>query len=122
MSSLLQFNGEISRKGVGLQFYTVVKDEPNWTKYNGPDAYKPSPDSTTFTEPNDTFTCQVCGRKHPRVSVAFRKPVGMFGPWVVFRYNGGEQVPDLSIPIPVFQLPIGARTLSDEESSKIWHS
>lgn len=123
MSSLLQFGGQVTRAGVHLQFVKVVKGE-QWERYNGPGAYQPSPDSTVFTEddPAHTYTCQQCGRVHARIYVAVRKPAGMFGVWVVFRYNGEEHVPDLSIPISTFKLPRDARPLSDEESSKVWHS
>ena len=122
MSSLLQFNGTINHCGVGLQFIQVEKNEPQWTKYNGPESYHPSSESTTFTKEVDTYVCKTCGRSHARIAVAYRKPAGMFGCWVIFRYNGDEHVPDLSIPISVFRLPRDAKTLTDEQSSAIWHS
>jgi hypothetical protein len=98
MSSLLQFGGKVDpRKGVGLVF--ALEEE-------GASAYD----------------CLDCGRRHERLYEAFRKPVGMFGHWVVFRYNGAEHVPDLSIPITVAELPRGARAMTNEECSKYWHS
>jgi len=45
----------------------------------------------------------------------------MFGCWVVFQYNGEEEVPDLSIPITVKKYPRGSIRLSDVESSRVWH-
>lgn len=121
MSSLLQFSGDTSARGVGLQFVLVTKDEPTWSKYCGPESYNPSPESTTFTKDVDTYACNTCGRTHARIHVAYRKPAGMWGCWVVFRYNGAEHVPDLSVPISVFRLPKDAKPLSDDDSSKIWH-
>lgn len=103
MSSLLQFNGDVSHKGVGLQFVKVKKDQG-------------------FTEDADVYLCPHCGKEHGRIAVAYRKPAGTLGPWVVFRYNGQEHVPDLSIPISVEELPRGAVTLSDSDSTIIWHS
>lgn len=50
----------------------------------------------------------------------WRKPAGMFGCWVVFRYNGEEHVPDLSIPIGVDKLPRDAEPLTDEEAASYW--
>jgi hypothetical protein len=122
MSSLMQFNGSITHQGVGLQFILVEKDEPDWTRLCGPESYHPNPESTAYTKDVDRYQCATCGRQHARIAVAYRKPVGMFGCWVQFRYNGSVHVPDLSIPIAVFKLPRDARGLSDEDSSKIWHS
>lgn len=50
----------------------------------------------------------------------FRRPVGMWGCWVVFRYNGAEHVPDLSVPIGVEKLPRGAKPLTNEEAAQYW--
>lgn len=52
----------------------------------------------------------------------FRKPVGMWGCWVEFRYNGEIHVPDLSVPIRVEKLPRDAERLTDEEAAKYWFS
>ena len=120
MSSLLQFNGNVSQRGVELQFVRVVKTA-DWDRYNGPTSYMPSPESTAFTEDAERHTCTVCGKEHARIHVAYRKPAGMFGCWVVFRYNGAKHVPDLSIPISVFTLPKDAVALSDADSSALWH-
>jgi len=95
MSSLLQFTGKTGKRGVQLQF--TRKDEP-------------------------VYRCSICGGAHQRIYTAWRKPVGMFGCRVVFRYNGEEHVPDLSIPIEVDKLPRGARPRTLIESDRIWHS
>jgi hypothetical protein len=44
----------------------------------------------------------------------------MCGCWVVFRYNGEEHVPDLSVPISVDTLPRDARPMSIEDTIKTW--
>lgn len=104
MSSLLQFNGDVSYRGVGLQF--VLRDkEAEWNH-----------------APAEPVPCATCGKDHERIHVAYRKPCGMFGPWVQFRYNGEIHVPDLSIPISVERLPRDAQPLSDEENERMWHS
>lgn len=107
MSSLLQFDGQIDRrKGVRLEFTHVLE----WSEWNTPEK-----EEMTDTE------CPICGEKHRRIYVAWRKPAGMFGPWVVFRYLGKENVPDLSIPIWTGDLPKGAVALSDAETFESWH-
>jgi len=129
MSSLMQFSGKTGRKGVELQFYQV---EPggfytahftgNWNEngpiYEGKD-YHPYPESSCH--PVDDVTCIKCGKCHPRLHVAWRKPCGMFGVWVIFRYNGAKNVPDLSVPIALYKLPKDARPLTDSENSVYWH-
>jgi len=107
MSSLLQFNGETSKRGVGLQFYHTHGIETDLPPIHG--------------NPSEPVMCAICGKTHPRIHVAWRKPVGMFGPWVVFRYHGKENVPDLSCPIAVHVLPKGARAMTDDESNETWH-
>jgi len=111
MSSLLQFNGKVESGKVGLQF-TLVRKIP-WIVG---DLHLTKPEDV------DTHICTVCGGSHARIHEAFRKPAGMFGCWVVFRYNGEEHVPDLSIPISVEKLPRDARRLNDTESSQYWHT
>lgn len=68
----------------------------------------------TLTRPNGTTTTV------PRLYRCWRKPVGMFGCWVVFRYNGKEHVPDLSIPIGTEQMPRDAKPLTDDEAAGYW--
>jgi hypothetical protein len=104
MSSLMQFQGEVSARGVGLQFVLREKD----AAWNAP--------------PLEPVHCSTCGKEHERIHVAFRQPAGMFGPWVVFRYNGEKHVPDLSIPISVDRLPRDAVAMTDEENARAWHS
>ena len=102
MSSLLQHRGRINRQGVGLVGY-----------HSNPG---------TYGKPNEEYNCAQCGRTHPVLYEFFRKPRGMFGQWVVFMYNGKEQVPDLSVPIWLDRIPRGARKMEEEEASNYWHS
>ena len=105
MSSLLQFSGKVDRhKGVRLQFVLERKE-----------GYK-----TVDIGPK--VLCDICGRLHSQIYTAWRKPAGMFGCWVVFRYLGEEHVPDLSIPIGVPSLPRGAKALSARDNDRAWHS
>ena len=124
MSSLLQHRGQIKDGKVELLMY-LVKKGPEWEGYNGPESYHPSPDSTTFCEDAEPViltrpdgTKSACAKLY-RI---WRKPVGMWGCWVVFRYNGKEHVPDLSVPISVLKLPRDAKPLTDEEAARYWFS
>lgn len=113
MSSLLQFNGKITRQGVHLQFIHVT---PSTKTLNGVEYLKDTPQCGNTTD----GVCVPGGKFYPRIWTAVRKPAGMFGPWCVFRYNGQENVPDLSVPISVFSLPRDARPLSNQETIKVW--
>jgi hypothetical protein len=119
MSSLLQFNGMIDRRGVGLEFIkaTTIKNH-----VFGFDQETLETWSSQSIEDDEKHLCTICGGLHPRIHVAFRKPVGMCGCWVQFRYNGEVNVPDLSIPITVKEYPKGAIRMNDVESSRMWHS
>jgi hypothetical protein len=119
MSSLLQFNGTVDRRGVGLEFIksTIVKQH-----FYGIDKQTLETWTTDRIDYDEKHLCTVCGQLHPRMYVAFRKPCGMFGCWVQFRYNGEVNVPDLSIPITVKEYPKGAVRMSDVESSRMWHN
>lgn len=119
MSSLLQFNGMIDKRGVGLEF---IKSTIKKTVPIGFDRTTLETWTTDRMDYDEKHLCTVCGQLHPRMYVAFRKPVGMFGCWVQFRYNGEVNVPDLSIPITVKEYPKGAIRMSDVESSRMWHS
>lgn len=68
----------------------------------------------TLTRPNGTETIV------SKLYRIWRKPCGMFGCWVVFRYNGEEHVPDLSVPIGVYKLPRDAEPLTDDEAAAYW--
>ena len=115
MSSLMQFTGTIERtRGVGLEFYRVIPNE----RYNNADG-TPSTIGGTDAE---VIACPQCGRTHPQLYVAYRKPKGMFGCWVVFRYNGADHVPDLSVPIATLELPKDAKPLTVEQNAARWHS
>jgi hypothetical protein len=68
----------------------------------------------TLTRPNGTTT--TC----PKLYRIFRRPVGMMGCWVVFRWDNAEHVPDLSVPVTVEKLPRDAKPLTDEEAAQYW--
>jgi len=110
MSSLLQFNGQVQRKGVGLEMYLTRKVPVLGLGFEH-----------FQDESVERIDCPQCGGKHEQLYRVWRKPVGMFGCWVVFRYNGKENVPDLSCPINVEKLPRGAEKLSAEDNAKAWH-
>ena len=119
MSSLMQFNGTIDQRGVGLEFIksTIVKTIPF-----GFDRVTLETWTTGHKDYDEKHVCTVCGQLHPRMYVAFRKPCGMFGCWVQFRYNGEVNVPDLSVPITVDKYPKDAIRMSDVASSRMWHN
>jgi hypothetical protein len=119
MSSLLQFNGTIDRRGVGLEFIksTMIKTIPI-----GFDRQTLETWTIDCKEYDEKHVCTICGQLHPRIYVAFRKPLGMWGCWIKFQYNGEIEVPDLSIPITVKKYPKGAIRMSDVESSRMWHN
>ena len=103
MSSLLQFNGNVTRRGVELE--TILTRKDGW--------------KTVDVEP--LVDCDVCGKQHSQIHVFVRRPRGMFGCWVVFRYNGEDHVPDLSCPFNVEKLPRDAKRLEEGENSRRWH-
>lgn len=103
MSSLLQFSGIVDHRGVGLLFYVTY-------------------DGSLLSPSRETFPCNRCVRLHETLYRAFRRPVGMLGCWVQFRYNGKIHAPDLSLPIPVAEVPLGATRLNETEAIAYWHS
>jgi hypothetical protein len=120
----MQHHGGRSKDGrkVELLCY-LVKKGPDWEQYNGPEAHKPSPDATTFcedAEPVELLDFKGKTRKVAKLYRFYRRPAGMFGVWVVFRYNGKDNVPDLSVPISLHKLPRDAKPLTDEEMRKYW--
>jgi hypothetical protein len=119
VSSLLQFDGAISRRGVRLEFYQTSETE-RWYKHSATLAMgePSSPIMGAIVEP---VQCEACGRSHARLYTAWRKPKGTMGHWVVFRVNGKDTVPDLSTPIATFRLPRDARPMTDAENSVAWH-
>jgi len=125
VSSLLQHHGCTTKPRPGyveLLMYLVEKG-PLWEKYNGPDSYDPSPDSTTFAIDKEPISLQRDDGTVSEVAKLYRvwrKPRGMFGCWVVFKYNGAEHVPDLSVPIAVFKLPRDAEPLTEDEMRQYW--
>jgi len=114
MSSLMQFRGVIDKRGVGLMFMVRSQAARDWDA----DTSKP------WVKYEDSFEGFIGpdGKKYPHIYVAFRKPKGMCGCWVVFEYNGEKQVPDLSVPITVDRLPRDAKRMSDEEIIKYWNT
>lgn len=58
----------------------------------------------------------------PKLYRIFRRPLGMFGCWVTFRYNGETHAPDLSVPTRVEKLPRDAIALTDDEAARYWRS
>lgn len=60
------------------------------------------------------------GKVRPVLWRAYRRPVGLFGCWVVFRYCGEEHVPDLSVPISIVKPPRDAKRLTDAEADAHW--
>ena len=124
MSSLMQHHGGRSADGrkVELLMYRVIKG-PEWDKYNGPAAYQPSPKSTTFcadAEPVQLTRPDGHLSTVPRLYRVYRRPAGIWGAWIVFRYNGGTHVPDLSVPIAVHTLPRDASPLTNAEAAAYW--
>jgi hypothetical protein len=124
MSSLMQHHGGRSADGrkVELFMYLVTKGK-DWDKYNGPNAYRPSPEGTAFcddAEPVILTKPDGSTKTVPRLYRIYRRPRGMCGCWVIFRYNGADQVPDLSIPIAIHKLPRDATPLTDTEASAYW--
>jgi hypothetical protein len=103
VSSLLQHHGPIGHQGVRLELVLRADNDP----WNAP--------------PHEPVACTVCGGVHEQIHVAWRKPAGMMGCWVVFRVNGQKIVPDLSIPISISRIPRDAVALSAEETSEAWH-
>ena len=119
MSSLLQFNGKINRRGVHLRFVRVYI--PSEWSNDYPDCIF---NTECYGRSSEYYreACPNCGSHHEAIYVAPRKPAGMFGCWVVFRYNAGEHVPDLSCPINVKRIPRDAKLMSVSEASEYWHS
>ncbi len=93
----------------------LVKKGPRWEEMNGPNSYYPAPNSTTFTE-----DVELDSSGNPHLWHFYRRPIGMLGCWVIFEYNGQDQVPDLSVPISLFKMPRDAKKLTDEESVAFW--
>ena len=110
MTSLLQHHGGMSpdRTKVELLFEVTT---PN-PKY---------PDSQICGNRSDPFVGSD-GKTYYRLWRIYRKPAGMWGPWVVFRWLGEKHAPDLSVPISTFRLPRDAKRLTDEECEAYWKS
>lgn len=112
MSSLLQHHGGRSSDGRKVELLFIL------TK---PSSNPILASSATCGDVAETFVGPD-GKTHPVLYRVYRRPVGMLGCWVVFRYNGGEHVPDLSVPISTFRLPRDAERLTDAEALRYWGS
>jgi len=51
-----------------------------------------------------------------------RKLRGTFGHFPVFRINGEDHVPDMSLPMAIDRLPRDAVRLTPAQSARLWHS
>ena len=135
MSSMMQFSGQVSSRGVHLQAYVVAppadglvygartfEDVVTSEVANYP--HLDPRDVTVFCRASDEHVCTVCGKQHPHLWTIICKPAGMWGCWVVFRWHNSEHVPDLSVPLQFREgrLPRGAKKMTVDESSKAWHA
>jgi hypothetical protein len=122
MSSLLQFEGKYRRSPrhpwlteIGLEFVRYVDDrhfqEMMYLKKKSID--------DCYLDPK--VECTICGKSHPQIGVAYRRPRGMLGCWVQFQYLGSLHSPDLSVPISVPEWPKGTYILNQQENSENWH-
>lgn len=104
MSSLMQFDGRINSKGVGL---ICMLDSGK--------SYKERDEGNPHNAKE-----MIEGTNLPVLYEFFRKPVEMWGAWVVFRYLGEEHAPDLSIPLTLNELPRGATRIPDQAALRYW--
>ena len=118
----MQFKGTVTRNRVHLQFTRIVKVPHAIGNPDLPVGHPSRGFWSERTEYPETVPCATCGKSHAQIHIAPRVPVGMFGCWVVFRYNGEEHVPDLSVPIGVEKLPRDAKPVDAAENARIWHS
>jgi hypothetical protein len=66
-------------------------------------------------------TCAQCGAQHDALWAIARVPVAPFGHFTVYRVNGSEHVPDMSVPMAVDRIPRDARRLTPAEAAARWH-
>jgi hypothetical protein len=122
MSSLLQHGGptKVGKHGrgyVGLLMYRVLPSE-RWPDSNlGADA-----EPVACAHPDRESPGWRGLKSHPKLYIVWRRPVGMLGCWVQFRYNGAVHAPDLSVPIAVVELPRDAKVWGEAEVERYWHS
>lgn len=107
MSSLMQFDGVVGAKGVQLIAYLTREEEVVGEGYS----YKKAVDVEIIP-----------GTNLPVLYTFWRKPKDMWGPWVVFRYNGEDHAPDLSIPLHLEKLPRDAERMGDQAAIRYWLS
>ncbi len=108
MSSLMQFNGKVSKRGVALEFYQTRESDKDYLK-----------GSETCGDITDFIACPG-GKVLPRIWTAERKPAGMFGCWVLWRVNGETHSYDLSCPIGTFKLPRDAKPMPIADCVAAW--
>ena len=121
MSSLLQFNGEITREGVHIPVYLKPEAVGLKTFEHHFDLPQGDPGRCVYNMA-EPVACSRCGKNHQQLYIIVRKPVGMCGCWVIFRINGKKEAHDLSCPVDLDRIPRGARKVTAEENEKIWHS
>lgn len=107
----MQFRGAVRPGQVGLQVYLTKTTFP----------YPELPNCPKDVDAEPLVPCKRCGQSHSQLYILWRKPRGMLGCWVVFRYNGEDHVPDLSCPHGVEKLPRDAQKLTAEENAAEWH-
>ncbi len=131
MSSLLQFNGRSDNRGVHIQCYQTTPSQKfldfpvyDYSKSAEPIGTRrdyPHKDSEICGDETDVIFMPD-GSHMARIWTFARKPKGMFGCWVVFRYNGKDHVPDMSCPQGMFKLPRDARPMTIAETINTWKS
>ena len=107
MSSLLQHTGRIDRKKRVELILQLTRKGNNFR--------------TVDVEPVE-LPYKGGIRIFPKLYRIWRKPKGMLGNWVIFRYSGEDHLPDLSVTIDVEKLPRDAEPLTEEEMIRYWNS
>lgn len=111
MSSLMQFEGKVGRKGVQLIAYLIEWYDRKIRDANG----------VTELVHHTWRDKELIGEtKNPALYTFWRKPCDQMGAWVGFRYNGEVHFPDLSIPIRLEKLPRDAERVGDQAALRYW--
>lgn len=69
----------------------------------------------------EEMECPRCGKMHDSLWTIRRVLVDTMGHFPVFRINGEEHVPDMSLPHHVDRLPRDAKKIESEEFARLWH-
>lgn len=116
MLNLLQSSFKIDRKK-GIQLEAIKEVKSYICRHY---------DNEVFVYENriypEQFVCHKCGKFHEVLYKFWRKPADTFGAWLVFRVNGIEIVPDLSVPLSLEKMPRDAVKMTEEENSIAWHN